>query len=150
MEEVELAYLAGLFDGEGSACIFHHHRSHDSKRPRTHELLVNIGSTNEAVLLWVKEVIGFGTMHRKMSAGMPGARKPIWYWETSCKKAETFLRMVQPYCKIKAPQIEEGLAFRQRQRDMAVSGKFTYIYGDCLKMKALNGRNEPCTNMEGV
>jgi hypothetical protein len=138
MSREDWSYLAGLFDGEGSVTITHHHRGHRKAGPLYHELAINIANTYEPVIQWVKDKLGFGMIHKKRCAGMPGARKDIWYWETANKKAEQFLLLILPYLKIRKAQAEEGLAFRARQKPGVD------IYDDCLTMKRLNRRTEPC------
>lgn len=139
MIDLDRAYLAGLFDGEGSVCIMHAFRSHTRSTIRTHELYVGIGNTNLAVIEWIKKVTGVGTVHKKRCAGYPGARKDIWYWEARCMSAEKFLRTVQPYAKIKARHIEEALLFRIKQREIGND-----VRDQCLTLKRLNGRPELC------
>lgn len=135
----DAAYLAGLFDGDGSVCILHFWRSHDKTKPRTHELYVNIANTNHEVMEWVKARIGVGTVHKKRCAGYAGARKDIWYWEARCRSAETFLRIVQPFVRIKRAHIEEALIFRIKQREIGND-----VRDQCLTLKRLNSRPELC------
>jgi hypothetical protein len=135
----DIAYIAGLFDGEGSISIIHHRRGHRSNGKAVHELYVGIASTCSEVIDWLKRYLGFGLIHKKRCAGMPGVRKDIWYWETSCQAAENFLRLIENHAKIKRRHIEEALSFRNRQRKEGND-----IAGQCLQLKRLNGRSEPC------
>ena len=137
--ECELAYLAGLFDGEGSVSILHNWAGHDKSKPRTHELYVNVANTNREVIEWVKAKVGVGTVHKKRCAGYPGARKDIFYWEARSRSAETFLRMVRPFLRIKVAHVEEALSFRIKQREIGRN-----VRDQCLRLKRLNGRPESC------
>lgn len=138
MTNEELAYLAGLFDGEGCVSIVHHRRKNRKGGAMYHELYIGIANTYWPVIDWVHKSLGYGTIHKKRAAGMPGARKDIWYWETANRKAEQFLALIRPYLKIKVAQAEEGLAFRAR-REWGVD-----VHNDCITMKRLNRRAEPC------
>ena len=98
--KLELSYLAGLFDGEGSIQIAHVHKSH-SPGPGQHELRVQIGSTNQSIIEWVKLFIQSGSIQRKMTAGYPLHRKPMWYWHLASQTAEDFLKLIYPFSKMK-------------------------------------------------
>jgi hypothetical protein len=101
---------------------------------------LTIGNTNYEGIKWVHDTIGFGSIQKKNTAGYPGKRLPMWYWNTAARNAERFLKLIQPYARIKAGQVAEALDFRERQR----KNNFKSVYGDCLKMRKLNRRQEGC------
>ena len=69
--ETDRAYIAGLFDGEGS---IHFKRGNEKKKKHNGEgyrisnslrLSMEITMTDESVLRWVHEVLGVGTLNKK-------------------------------------------------------------------------------------
>lgn len=70
MESVELAWAAGLFEGEGSCFA----RKKDSGH---HYIELSLASTDEDVLRRFHDAVGVGTVHGPRK--LPG-RKPIWTW----------------------------------------------------------------------
>ena len=73
--ETDRAYIAGLFDGEGS---IHFKRGPEKKKKHKGEghrisnslrLNMEITMTDKSVLVWVHEVLGCGTVTRKPRKG---------------------------------------------------------------------------------
>ena len=83
----ELAYAAGLFDGEGSIML-------RPRRPRNNgTLIVSMSNTDAALIAWMKERWGgFAKPYR-----MQGNRKPAWSWCLAARAAARFLSAIQPY-----------------------------------------------------
>ena len=74
--ETDKAYIAGLFDGEGSLYILNvvlkRKRNTIGKGYRTSNSLrlsMEITMTDESVLRWVHEVLGVGTLTKKPRKG---------------------------------------------------------------------------------
>ena len=67
----DIAYIAGLFDGEGSIHFkrgAEKKKKHKGKGYRTTNSLrlsMEITMTDESVLRWLHEVLGVGTLNRK-------------------------------------------------------------------------------------
>ena len=75
MDDVDKAYIAGLFDGEGS---IHFKRGVEKKKKHKGKgyrlsnslrLSMEITMTDRSVLLWVHEVLGCGTLTKKPRKG---------------------------------------------------------------------------------
>ena len=74
--ETDRAYIAGLFDGEGS--IYYAKRAekkkkHNGKGYRTsmsQRISMEITMTDESVIRWVHEILGCGTVVRKPRKGL--------------------------------------------------------------------------------
>ena len=73
--ETDRAYIAGLFDGEGSIHFkrgIEKKKKHKGKGYRTSNSLrlsMEITMTDESVLMWVHEVLGVGTLTPKKVKG---------------------------------------------------------------------------------
>lgn len=110
--ETELAYAAGLFDGEGSVMIrlrpggrFKPGR----ERKRYHLLTVSLSSTDEVIIAWLNQRWP-GVVNQHVYRNE--RHKPAWRWILDASKAEAFLHDVRPYLILKGPQAD--LAFQLR------------------------------------
>ena len=72
----DIAYIAGLFDGEGS---IHFKRGPEKKKKHKGKgyrisnslrLSMEITMTDRSVLLWLHEVLGVGTLNKKPRKGL--------------------------------------------------------------------------------
>ena len=101
--EVDDAYMAGFFDGEGCVTI---------SRPRSrknYQLEVNVGNTSRDVLEWVQRNYG-GRLH-DMQGSRPARYKPYSVWQVSGVEATDFLRQVLPFLKVKREEAELAVKF---------------------------------------
>ena len=75
MKETDAAYIAGLFDGEGS--IYYVKRTEKKKKHKgkgyrisnSLRLSMEITMTDQSVLAWLHEVLGVGTLTKKPRKG---------------------------------------------------------------------------------
>ncbi len=106
---VELAYLAGFFDGEGSVYITRGVR----KVNRTFILQVNATNNDVRPLLCLQKAFG-GSLLRQ------GIRdetwRPSYFWQANSTKAEAALRALLPYLKVKQEQAKLAILFREVQK----------------------------------
>lgn len=101
-----LAYIAGLFDGEGSVSYkqYMRKRKHGKKAYPTWQIRMEIAMTDESILHWVHEVLGTGTVHsRKVRPG----RKKQWRWRCSHRQAYYVSRLLWPYVHVKFDKIQQ-------------------------------------------
>lgn len=111
LTEVEKAYAAGLFDGEGSVQLPYPKNTNGA---RYHKLQVSLTSTDFRVLVWLKERFGGNVME---AGYIPHrGRKLCNRWACANGIAEAFLVAIRPYLIIKAEQADIGLAFRKTIR----------------------------------
>ncbi len=101
--EQEVAYLAGIFDGEGSMSI-HDNQSRfmDSK-----SLVVAIAMTTPQPLYLCQRIFGGSICLRKTY----GHYKPQYSWRVGYRKAEVFLRVIEPYLTVKKEKANLALTF---------------------------------------
>ena len=102
----DLAYLAGLLDGEGSICILKGTRAYGTPK---HWLEVSIGNTHLGVLQWVQETFGGRVSHNAERFTKRNHR--TWRWRASASEAAAILRFLLPYLKIKVEQARLALEF---------------------------------------
>ena len=86
MTEYQIAWLAGLLEGEGSFQTY--------RRPNTY-FCVYLGSTDRDLVETVYIIVGAGTMKEKK---VKGNRQPQWYWAIYGKdKVRSLALAIYPY-----------------------------------------------------
>ena len=108
MTEIEIAYLAGIFDGEGYISI-ESPRSKTSACGRNIKLRIGIANTNLDLLQWIQSEFG-GLIFDKHG---PAHRRKCYDLQLKASGAEKFVRKVYPFLKIKKLQAEVALKFRE-------------------------------------
>lgn len=106
--ELDLAWAAGLFEGEGTVTIAV--RNSDS----TYRLIVTVGNTDgEVVDYFHQRWDGW----KQPAYGERPGRQPAWYWTVAGPRAETFLTQLRPYLRTSRVQAKAdlGLEFRRCQ-----------------------------------
>ena len=99
----DIAYMAGIFDGEGSVTI-----SAEAKRAKNYYLRATVTNTNEPLMKWIVEHFRGGYIAK--TRGIL-TRKDCYTWTISGKKAQNFLRIIQDFSIVKKPQINVALQF---------------------------------------
>ena len=114
--ETDRAYIAGLFDGEGS---IHFKRGVEKKKKHTGKghrlsnslrLSMEITMTDESVLTWVHEVLGVGTLNKKPRKGKrkDGTKYLMQYrWRCTFRDAYYVCKLLWPYAHTKLPKIQQ-------------------------------------------
>ena len=114
-----IAYIAGLFDGEGS--IYYAKRpekkkKHNGKGYRTsmsQRISMEITMTDKSVLEWVHEVLGVGTLVKKPRKGFrkDGTKYLVqWKWRCTFRQAYYVCCLLWPYAHTKLPKINQIIA----------------------------------------
>jgi len=110
LTETEKAYIAGLFDGEGSVDYakrkVKNGRSPNAKKKYHYcwKISCRIGMGDKYVLEWLHETLGFGTLRpRKVPEGM----KPHWVWQCGYQLALQFAKLMWPYTQTKLHKLEQ-------------------------------------------
>ena len=112
----DIAYIAGLFDGEGS--IYYARRKekkkkHNGKGYRTsmsQRISMEITMTDEHVIRWVHEVLNVGTVVEKRKKGLRKNGTPYlkqWKWRCTFREAYYVCRLLWPYAHTKLNKIEK-------------------------------------------
>ena len=116
MRESDIAYLAGLFDGEGSLQCkkgWEKKKKHKGEGYRkTHAWRINmeIAMTDESVIRWVHEVLGVGSVIRRNVKGTTKSGrkyKTQWRWRCTFRDAYYVCKLLWPYTHVKLHKIEQ-------------------------------------------
>ena len=116
MNIADAAYIAGLFDGEGSLqCkqAWEKKKKHKGKGYRkTYAWRINmeIAMTDESVIRWVHEILQVGTVIRRKERGNTksgGKYKTQWRWRCTFRDALYVCKLLWPYAIVKLHKIEQ-------------------------------------------
>ncbi len=115
MKKTELAYMAGIFDGEGCVQIVKR-----TDRNGQHSLRVSLEMANEYIPSLLKFHFG-GSVHKRdlQSRGW----QTQWHWVAVSNRAKLFIEAILPYLKLKRNEAELGLKFQSSMH--TVGGRLT-------------------------
>ena len=114
----QAAYIAGLFDGEGS--IYFAKRPEKKKKHKgpgyrtsiSQRISMEITMTDKSVLKWVHEVLGVGTLNKKPRKGFrkDGTKYLMQYkWRCTFRDAFYVCCILWPHAHTKIPKIQQIL-----------------------------------------
>ena len=131
LSESDIAYIAGLFDGEGSIHIksgIESKKTHNGKPGRrisnSMRISMEITMTDQSVLRWLHEVLGVGTLNRKPRKGRrkDGTKYLMQYrWRCTFRDAYYVCRLLWPYAHTKLPKIQQVI--EHYAKDVLMNGK---------------------------
>lgn len=100
----ELAYAAGLFDGEGSICI--------CRNRNRYSLLAQVTNTNPYATELFHELFGgsVSDYYKKLNT-----KKRIFHWVVQGERAGDFLAIIYPYLRMKRKQAELAFEFLEQR-----------------------------------
>jgi LAGLIDADG endonuclease len=109
----DLAYIAGLFDGEGSIFIGKSKYGPDVNKTKnksgfTFRVRCAVGMTDESIIHWLKAVTGIGRIYYKERPSTENS-KPAWYWITNDRESIVFLRIIKDCLRVKKSLAELAL-----------------------------------------
>ena len=114
--ETDLAYIAGLFDGEGSINIkrgIEKKKKHKGKGYRTSNSMrisMEITMTDQSVLIWVHEVLDVGTLRPNRVKGLRKDGTPYlkqWKWRCTFRDAYQVCLLIWPFAHVKLDKIQQ-------------------------------------------
>ncbi len=129
--EVDAAYIAGLFDGEGS---IHFKRGIEKKKKHKNKpgyrysnsmrISMEITMTDYSVLVWVHEVLGVGTLRPKTVKGLrKDGTKYLkqWKWRCTFRDAYQVCLLIWPFAHVKLNKIQQII--EHYSKDIIMNGK---------------------------
>ena len=114
--QTDIAYIAGLFDGEGS---IHYRRGPEKKKKHNGEghrisnsmrISMEISMTDHSVLIWVHEVLSVGTLTPKKVKGRrkDGTKYLNQYrWRCTFRDAYQVCLLIWPFAHVKLAKIQK-------------------------------------------
>jgi transposase len=139
LSPTQLAYIAGLIDGEG--CIFINHRS----KSRRFDLHVSIDNTDPRMSDWLRKTIQYG-FRIQMKAKAESHWNDGFKFTASGRYAADLIAKTLPYLVIKRDQAAVALEFQRRkslQRGRRLTPSDLQLYESFRqKLKGLKLRNQ--------
>lgn len=141
LSDVDLAYIAGFLDGEGSITIHENCKPSPRGLNPNHTMQVSIGNTDPRVIEWIHSKFGGSLCRRKQRPG----HKPVLQWIIRAAMALPFLELIRPFVRMKCDQIDLAIEF-QRSKKMAGPRKITvekvnWRESQRVRLRELNARS---------
>jgi len=116
MKKTDLAYTAGIIDGEG--CVYIGKFNKRKNKYPSYQLHVTVNSSDEWLCQFLKMGYG-GSVHKYLS---PRNTK-MYLWHIAALKALVFLGIILPYLHIKQPQAEIAIQFQSQLKTVGRRGR---------------------------
>ena len=113
MKDTDVAYIAGLFDGEGSIDFkrrYENRKGRKGKRYLTNamNITMRIEMTHESILRWIKEKLEVGTVRkRNRSPSVKSHWKDRWTYTLRYRQAYYVCCLIWPYAHVKMAKIQK-------------------------------------------
>ena len=101
---LDTAYIAGLFDGEGSLTYAKYKEKKKSGTYNCRRISMEISMTDKNVIELVHETLMVGTVRPKK---VPTGMKPQWRWRCTFRDCLHVCKKLWPYAIVKLHKIEQ-------------------------------------------
>ena len=118
VSDTDKAYIAGLFDGEGSINFTRRpekkkkHKGKGYRISNSMRISMEIAMTDQSVLMWLHEVLGVGTLNKKPRKGKRKDGTPYlmqYKWRCTFRDAYYVCLLIWPWAHTKLPKIQKIL-----------------------------------------
>jgi len=126
------AYIAGLFDGEGSIYFTRRpekkkkHKGKGFRYSNSMRISMEVTMTDQSVVRWVHEILGCGTVVRKPRKGLrkDGTKYLMQYkWRCTFRDALYVCILLWPYAHTKLPKIQQIIDHYTKGEQRVMQGK---------------------------
>ena len=109
MNTNDAAYIAGLFDGEGSVTYKQYmcKRKGQTKAYPTWSIELEISMTDKEVIRWVYETLNVGSFSKRPPHKSSMGKKMQYRWRCSHRDALYVAKLLWPYAQVKLHKIEQ-------------------------------------------
>lgn len=119
--ETDLAYFAGLFDGEGHISLgMHPHPRY--KSIEMHSINFCIGNTDITLLKWVVNIFGGRITTQINNCDSPSHYKQQYMWQAHSNTLQDYLPLLVPYLKSKKRQAKLLLEYLKYKKNYRRNG----------------------------
>jgi hypothetical protein len=109
--ETDLAYIAGIIDGEGYVGVKRSNPKKDTVSPAYHAR-IQVRMVDKPAIAFLANTLG-GTFYKESPHVANG--RPLYCYQASDATAERILRTLRPHLRVKAQQADNVLAMRDLQ-----------------------------------
>ena len=108
IRESDIAYIAGLFDGEGSVDFKRRKEKRGKYITNAMNITMRIEMTDQSILRWVHEVLKVGTVRkRNRSPSVKPHWKDRWTYTVRHRDAYYLSCLLYPYAHVKLEKIHQ-------------------------------------------
>ncbi len=126
MKETDIAYIAGLFDGEGSIDFKRRKEKKGKYITNAMKISMRIQMTDESILRWIHEVLKLGTVRkRNRSPSIKKHWKDSWVYTLRFRQAYQVCRLIWPYAHVKLDKIQQIIDYYTDKK--TINGKVVSI-----------------------
>jgi hypothetical protein len=115
--ETQIAYLAGIIDGEGCFYIGHTKQGKYGSGYQWHSLL-KITSCDECLILWLENTFGGSKDSRYRWTSKKAFTRPVFNWQASGEMLDFLLPKVKEFLVIKKPHCEVMIKYRSTSKNI--------------------------------
>lgn len=113
----EIAYLAGLVDGEGCFYIGRTKQGKYGNGYQWHSLL-KITSCDERLIVWLENTFGGSKDSRYRWTSKKAFCRPVFNWQATGEMLDYLLPKIKPYLIIKKPHCEVMIKYRLTSKNI--------------------------------
>ena len=126
MKETQLAYIAGLFDGEGCVSYkqYMRQRPHNKKPYPTWQIRLEVSMTNKSILEYICSVLGVGTVgEKRYKTPYAVGWKKQWRWRCCHREAYFVSMALYPYAQIKVNKLQQIIDHYSKKDNKVFNGR---------------------------
>jgi len=132
----QLAYLAGIVDGEGSLTIGNY--SSNKKTGAIHyQTTLQINNTDEGLILWIHNIFGGNIVRYTEKQTPKNSRQAVFRWIANGDRLTHICELILPYVVVKRRQVEIMLRMRETYKVRYKQGQkgFRGLNHDVLSLR---------------
>ena len=109
MNQNDIAYIAGLFDGEGSVSYYQRKEKRKNKKKAYNYWVIRceMSMTDPYVMEWFYKTLNVGTLTKRLPTKSWVGRKTQWRWRCGYRDAYSFAKIIWPHVQVKLHKIEQ-------------------------------------------
>ena len=121
MNQNDIAYIAGLFDGEGSVSYYkRREKRKDKKKAYDYwRIRCEMSMTDQYVMEWFYKTLDVGTLTKRLPTKSWVGRKTQWRWRCGYRDAYSFAKIIWPHTQVKLHKIEQIIDHYNPEYDTA-------------------------------
>lgn len=134
MRDMDIAYLAGVFDGEGSVGMYRRSKFNAKHKSPIWSCHISIANTDFRLLSWLSANVPYG--HARVKP-RKGNRKIQWEWSIRSRKTiSEFLLTVRPFLTVKADQADLLLSLLGAEEETVGRGQGVRLSPETIRQRA--------------
>ena len=108
MRDTDIAYIAGLFDGEGSIDFKRRKEKRGKYTTNAMQITMRIEMTDQSILKWIHATLKLGTVRkRNRSPSVKKHWKDRWVYTLRFRQAYQVCCLIWPYAHVKLDKIQQ-------------------------------------------